>query len=363
MPRLYLNAAALVKNYGTLQSKTKGMLIPVLKADAYGHGAPFTLSHLLEAGAEIFAVACAYEALELLNFIDKSKPSFTKARIFVMGEVEEHALPPLLSSRVILSVHSPTYAKRLSKAIAHCKSRLLLPERFLLPVHLKLETGMHRLGLRTQESIRAVCALPHIEVTGAYSHLALAKDEARTSAQLACFHALLPAVSGDPFTHLSASEGLLRHGDLSFGGARTGLALYGVSETDTPSLFPVMRFSARVLSVFRAPRGAFIGYGSTRTEKACRLAVLDAGYADGIPPNAGDGGHLFLKGRPSPLVGAVCMDRCTVEIDSLPLREGEEISLFGESPGDTVRAAAALGVSPYALLTVRSARTERIYFK
>jgi len=104
-----------------------------------------------------------------------------------------------------------------------------------------------------------------------------------------------------------------------------------------------------------------VGYGSIRTDKKRRLAVLDAGYADGIPPHAGNGGRILLNGRPCPFFGAVCMDRSTVDIEDTPLNEGDEITLFGEKAGDTAAFAAAAGVSPYVLLSLRSARTERVF--
>ena len=360
MPKLYLSPTALVENYRHLKTQTEGEIIPVLKADAYGHGARFALSHLLDEGASTFAVACATEALELLEFIEKSKYSFTKTRVFVMGEVEEDALPFLLSPRIILSVHSPTYAKRLSRAVERRKGRLLLPERFSLAVHLKLETGMQRLGLRTEESIKAILSLSHLSVTGAYSHLAHAASRERTEAQANRFLSLLGALPTPITTHLAASEGLLRYGDLSHTAVRTGLSLYGVAPKGVAlPLTPVMRFSVRVLSVFRAARDSYVGYGSTRTDRERRLAVFDAGYADGIPPHAGEGGRVMIKGRVCPLFGEVCMDRFTAEVGDLPLREGEEISLFGRGACDTRLAAEMLGVSPYALLSVRSARTCR----
>ncbi len=362
MPTLYLSANALLKNYALLKGKTAGCVIPVLKADAYGHGALFALSHLLDAGASFFAVACAYEATELLRFLEKSKHSFTNTRVLVMGAVEDDALPALLSPFTVLSVHSPAYAKHLSSLIAHYKAHFLLPDRFALSVHLKLETGMHRLGLRSKEVLGEILSLPHLSVTGAYSHLACPKDTAYTQAQRARFAALKSALPEGLFTHLSASEGLLRHGDLSCDAVRVGLALYGVAPRELAlPLTPVMRLTARVLSVFRAPRGTRIGYGNTKTDSARRLAVLDIGYADGIPPRAGEGGSLWIKGRVCPLCGAVCMDRLTVDIGDLPLCEGEEIPLFGNGAGDTLNAAESLGVSAYALLSVRSARTRRIY--
>lgn len=362
MPKIYLCAEALAKNYRLLKGKTQGQLIPVVKADAYGHGAPFVLRTLLNEGASMFAVAAASEARELLDSIEKSELSFTKARILVMGPVEKETLPSLFSPSVILSLHSPEYAREVSCAIEQCKASLLLPARFSLSVHLKLETGMHRLGIRTERGIREILSLPHLRIEGCYSHLAHAANEERVTAQKNRFLSLLPLFPANLLTHLSASEGLLRYGDLSLPAARAGLSLYGVApEGISLPLLPVMRFSARVLSVFRVKQGEYVGYGSLKTEKARRLAVIDAGYADGIPPSAEEGGRIQVMGRACPFFGAVCMDRATLDIGDLPLKPGDEITLFGQKAGDTLAFAQSAGVSPYVLLSLRSKRTDRIY--
>lgn len=360
MPKIYLSGDALARNYRLLKTQTSGKLIPVLKADAYGHGALFALQTLLGEGAKLFAVACAYEARELLDFISKSKHLFTNFKILVLGTVEEEELASLASPHIIFSVHSPRYARWLSYVLGRLKADCLLPDRFTLSVHLKLETGMHRLGLRTEEAIRAVLTLPHLKVEGAYSHLAHAANEERTQSQHRRFLSLASAFDGDVLTHLSASEGLLRYGDFSLSAVRVGMALYGVPPAETDlSLSPVMRFSSRVLSVFTARAGDYVGYGSLPAQKTRRLAVIDAGYADGIPRVKGDG-RVHIEGYDCLFFGHVCMDRATLDIGNAPFREGDEITLFGKTAGDTARFAAALGLTPYELLSHRSARTQRI---
>ncbi len=358
MPKIILSSAALSNNYRLLKSKTDGELIPVLKADAYGHGAAFAFSALEQAGASHFAVACAYEAAEILSFC---KDVFTKPRVLLLGAVDKNELLSLCSSSVTLSVHSPAYARLLSEALAGFKRQGLLAEHFSLSVHLKLETGMHRVGLRERTAIRAILLLPHLAVKGAYSHLGCAADKARTKDQLRRFLSLRAALPEDVFTHLSASEGLCRYGDFSLSAVRVGLALYGVlpSGLSLP-LKPVMRFFARVLAVFTVKRGDLVGYGSVRADRRRRLAVIDAGYADGIPPQAGKGGFVLLRGKRCPFFGAVCMDRATLDIGELALKEGDEVCLFGSEAGDTARFAEACGISPYALLTARSPRTQRV---
>lgn len=362
MPKIYLSAKALSENFRLLKAKVRGTLIPVLKADAYGHGACFACKVLLTEGAEIFAVASAFEAFELLEFLRKRKEEFTNKRVFVMGSVEGRELFPLLASEVILSVHSPRYARFLSRTIEDCKKAYLLPSSFRASVHIKLETGMNRMGVRSAQALRQMLALPHLRVEGVYSHLAHAGDPLRTKEQHEGFLRFEKDLPDGLTTHLSASEGLLRYGDLSLSAARPGLALYGVAPAGISlPLRPVMRFCARLISVLRVDAGAFVGYGNTQTDRARRLAIIDAGYADGIPPTAAEGGYVMIRGKKCPFFGAVCMDRSTLDIGDLTLREGDEITLFGDFFGDTAAFADAARVSPYVLLSLRSKRTERIY--
>ena len=358
MPTLVLSSSALRRNYRTLAARAGGMLIPVLKADAYGHGALFAARVLAKEGASLFAVATAHEAKELLL----CKELFTNPSVLVLGAVEKEALSFLCTPRTVLSVHSYSYAKRLSEALGRDKRRGLLREDFRLSVHAKLETGMYRLGMSEREW-HAARALPHLCFSGAYSHLGTPQHFLRTAVQTLRFHRMLADADGVPFSHLAASGALLRYGRLGCDGARAGLSLYGVTPSGVreDALLPVMRFEGRVIAVKEVPRGARVGYGGVRAKKRMRLAVLDAGYADGVPTGAAGGGFLTVKGRRCPVFGAVCMDRTSIEIGSLSLSEGERVPFFGVRAGDTAAFADACGVSPYPLLCQRSARSERIF--
>ncbi|MBQ9736006.1 MAG: alanine racemase [Clostridia bacterium] len=358
MPTVTLFGAALRRNYRTLAARAGGTLIPVLKADAYGHGALFAARTLVGEGAALFAVATASEAKELLN----CKELFTNPQVFIFGAVEKEALLSLCTARVILSVHSFAYAKTLSSALSSYKEKGLLRADFRLAVHAKLETGMYRLGMSEREW-RAARALPHLFFTGAYSHLGSPDRFWRTAGQALRFHTALAHAHGVPFSHLAASGALLRYGTLGCDGARAGLALYGVPPRGTEGvpLSPVMRFEGRVLAVRDVPKGARVGYGGVRARQRMRLAILDAGYADGVPTGAAAGGFLTVRGRRCPVFGQVCMDRTAIEIGTLPLREGDALPFFGVRAGDTAAFAAACGTSPYPLLCQRSARTERVF--
>lgn len=365
MPTVHLSPHALAENLRALSRLSESTVIPVVKADAYGHGAPFAVRTLSPCGVSLFAVSGAYEARELLSL---SAPKNLKnvnqkvpyPHILVMSPIEMKDLPFLARQNVILSVHSLSYARALSRTAEALKREGRLDARARLSIHLKAETGMHRLGLTSMSALREVAALPHLFPTGLYSHLANAASPARTAAQLLRFHALRRALPPSLLTHLAAGEGLLRYGSFCLSASRVGLPLYGVPLAPSPvPLLPVMRLCARVLTCHTLGRGAGLGYGDLRVPRKTRVAVLDIGYADGLPPSASRGAAVLLHGRRCPFIGSVCMDRSFIDIGTLPLWEGDSVTLFGAQTGDTARFAEECGVSPYVLLCLRSRRTER----
>lgn len=356
-PTAEISLRALIHNYRTL-SRDGTALFPTVKADAYGHGALAVSRLLLALGARTLAVANAKEALALAPLFNPRNCNelFTYPSILILGPVSEAALPSLLSLPAIFSVHSLAYAKALSRAAA----KLPLP----LPIALKAETGMNRLGLSLAEA-RAILRLPQIFPHTLYTHFGEGgSPSGRTLLQresFSRFRAMLAEEGVFPVTHISASAAFCRFGAFGESGARIGLALYGVSHAacDLP-LLPAMRLLATVLSVKRVRRGAGVGYGSYRAPRDTRVAVLGCGYADGIPLCA-SGATLFFKGTPVRIVSEVCMDRLLLDVGRVPLGEGETVCLFGSEENPTAAVAEAFGVSPYRLLSVRSPRTERVF--
>ena len=360
MALLSVSPTALRQNYRLLREMAGVPLLPVLKADAYGHGADVVFAALQKEGVPLYALANERELFSLLS-VKKAKKSLQEngfPSFLLLGPCEKDAIAHLSSLPVHLSVHSLSYARLLENEMAR-----LCPDG-RLSVHLKLETGMHRLGLSEDEAAR-VLSFPHLWVTGVYSHFAeAAEDPQRTLTQTARFTSLCLRLSlpAHTFRHLSAGAALLRYGALGFDGGRVGLPLYGVCPQGTTytELTPVMRFAARTLTVHSLAAGEGMGYGAFRASRPMRVAVIDAGYADGVPPSAARAGaRITVKGTLCPLVGEVCMDRAFVRIDDLPLSEGEEVTLFGATLGDTERFAREAEVSPYHLLVTRSLRTVR----
>ena len=224
---------------------------------------------------------------------------------------------------------------------------------------------MNRLGIESVGDALKICRQSTLYPHTLYSHFAEGGTACgRTLLQKNAFSlwkSSLHANGFHPLTHISASAALCRFGTFGEDGARVGLALYGVPPKACDiALTPVMRLFATVLSVKRVRRGAGVGYGTYRAERAMRVAALAVGYADGIPLTA-RGASLCIKGCRSRVVGEVCMDRTLVDIGDAPLKEGDTVCLFGDEDNPTAAVADAFGVSPYLLLALRSSRTERVF--
>ena len=298
-------------------------LMPVLKANAYGHGA-VELARLLEdLQVRAFCVATIGEAIAL-------RENGIAGEILILGYTAPPLAPLLRRYDLLQTAVDAEHARALN---AHGPVR----------VHLKIDTGMHRLGEPAKHiaQILAALRLPQLSVEGIYTHLCAddtdrARDRAFTLRQYEAFCAVLRAIRKQgvavPKAHILASYGLLHYP--AFGGAyaRTGIALYGVlSRRDDRKrcpirLMPVLSLYARVATVKNVRPGESVGYGLRFTAKtSCRVATLTIGYADGIPRALSDGkGRVLLHDRFAPILG-VCMDQTLVDVTGID----------GAQPGDT----------------------------
>ena len=375
-------------------------LMAVVKADAYGHGAPAVAGRLWRMGVRAFAVATLEEGAEL-------RRCGITGEILILGYTNPARVPELLRWRLSQTVADAAHAKALSEAAckkAGCKRAAGRKARAkLLPVHIAVDTGMHRLGIPARD-IQQVAqllgvpktpdqpklpGLPGLEVRGLFTHLAVAdslapEDEAFTRAQLAAFAALTRNLRGMgctlPPLHALASGGILNYGQLPLHYARAGIALYGASsgalhnkagvpgcaEHAAPALKPALSLYARVVSVRTVPEGACAGYG--RAFCAARptlLAVVSIGYADGVPRALGEGrGTALLRGTRVPIVGRICMDQLFVDATETGAAVGDIVTLIGKDGGACVTAeetAEAAGTIANELLCRIGRRTARVY--
>ncbi|MBQ3269814.1 MAG: alanine racemase [Clostridia bacterium] len=303
-------------------------VIPVLKANAYGLGA-VKLSRVLAAkGAKLFAVAELGEALEVRRACGGD--------VLVLGMIAPVQMEDALRAGVIATLYSLEAARAWDAAAARARVRGR--------AHIKLDTGLHRLGLDAEnaaEEALAICRLPHVSVEGLFTHLALREKQAdaRQIARLLAVRDALRSAGADfGMLHAADSIGMVRYPEYRFDAVRTGAWLYGVVPSRYPNAnhecaFPV-RFRTRVVQVRRVAAGEYLGYDEEHPlARDSMIATLCAGYADGYPRLNGVGA-VEVCGRRAPVAGLVCMDQMTVDVTDIPgVKPGDAVTLLGDGIG------------------------------
>lgn len=343
-------------------------LLGVVKADAYGHGAVEIAAALHESGCRYLAVACPQEALDLRN-------AGETAPILILGAVDAAFAHEMAANDITLSVECEEKGRALSAALQSGER---------LKIHLKLDTGMGRLGFRAQSEVElrgaaAVATLPNLDAEGVFTHFSVSDtpgEEEYTAAQLALFLAAVKKLETAlgrrfPLRHCANSGAVLSWRDkgTALDLVRPGLLTYGVypdSERGGLSLTPVMVLKSRVSAITRHKKGDSISYGRTWTaERDCTLAVLPIGYADGLQRCLSGKLEVLLRGRRVHQVGRICMDMCMLDVTDVPdAAVGDVATVFGcgTDGAPTVAELAALaGTIPYELLCGVSLRVPRIY--
>jgi alanine racemase len=339
----------------------------VVKADAYGHGAVEVSRALVREGARWLAVSNFEEGI-LLRQAD------LRTRILVMADrlpaqrdlVVEHRLTPV--------VHSLEDLERLESLAAGWDLQV--------PFHLKLDTGMGRLGTSASDAdiVRALSRCQHLEFEGLMTHFASSANYAshQTGHQIRAFESTLSSLRLAGFkpawVHMSSTNPIAYDRREAFGNlVRAGHALYGYVSPATGEapprvleVSPALTWKASILSVKDVPAGGLIGYGGAfKAERPTRIAVLAAGYADGVPHRMSNRGKVIAGGRLAPVIGAVSMDVTTIDITDAPhLRPGDAVTLLGQE-GDLAlnaqQVARWAGTISYAVLCGISARVPRQY--
>ncbi|PYV09972.1 MAG: alanine racemase, partial [Acidobacteria bacterium] len=327
-----VDLGAIADNYGALGSLLGpgARLIPVVKADAYGHGAVEVARALAAAGASIFAVALVEEAAVL-------REAGTSGEILVLQGAWPGQEGEVVRRRLTLALGSAEAVARLERACTEAGSEI--------PVHLKIDTGMTRLGAPHDAlgpALDALAAARRARLAGTFTHFACAEEEDRafTLAQLRRFEAAVAAVRGrglDPGElHLANSAGLLHHPELRRFSARPGIALYGYApapERAPLALRPALQLKTRIGRIVEAPAGASIGYNRRFVaQRTTRAATLGIGYADGYRRALAGHARAIVRGAWAPVLGAVSMDLIVVDVTDIPeAREGDEAVLLGTS--------------------------------
>ncbi|HEV2993017.1 MAG TPA: alanine racemase [Acidimicrobiia bacterium] len=339
-------------------------LLAVVKADGYGHGAVPVARAALDAGASWLGVALVEEGTAL-------RAAGLDAPVLVLSEPPAAAAGHVVDARLTPVVYTEPGIEALAKAVADRAAD------DPLPVHLKVDTGMHRVGCATDDAanlVAAVQARPELRLEGICTHFAVADEPERpeTRAQLDAFGRVIAdlerAGSRPPIVHAANSAALLQFPDARFDLVRVGIALYGVAPGPATSvtLDPALSLRARVTYVKELPAGARLSYGLRYAlERPGRVATVPVGYADGVPRNLGlRGGEVLLHGRRYPIAGAVTMDQLMVDVGEDDVEPGDEVVLLGAQDGDAITAeewADRLGIIAYEVVTGIGPRVPRRY--
>jgi alanine racemase len=341
-------------------------VMATLKADAYGHGALKVARTALRNGATWLGVATVSEAIPL-------RTAGITAPLLVYGYV-----PPWQARDVARhDLRATVYATETAQALARAAAALATTVR----VHVKIDSGMGRLGLRAEDIpgiltfMRELQTLPGIAVEGIYTHFATADeaDLSHTQEQLARFQAVLTALAQEglrpPLTHAANSAATLVLPAARFDLVRPGIMLYGLAPSEEvalpPGFRPALTFKTQIAQVKVIPAGEGISYGRTYiTTEPERVAVLPVGYADGFRRGPANWGEVLLHGQRAPIRGRVCMDQTIVSVQHIPqARAGDEVVLLGAQGNDRITAeevALRLGTSNYEVVSALLARVPRV---
>jgi alanine racemase len=370
---------AIARNTRALKAAAAGSrLMAVVKADGYGHGAVPVARTALAAGAEALGVARLHEALAL-------RRAGLTAPVLVFGHTPVDLAGEAVAHRLTLTVSSLPEAVRLSEAA--------LDQGRPIPVHLKVDTGMGRMGLlpddlkcppggrcqkdRALQDVGAIAALQGLALEGIYTHFAAADeaDKSYTASQLARltdFVGRVKQMGIAPRTvHAANSAGIIDLPDTHLDMVRAGISLYGLYPSKSVdrrrvALVPAMRLKARVVHVKAVPAGFNVSYGMTWTApRPTTIATVAVGYADGYSRRLSSQGFALIRGRRVPLVGRVCMDLTMFDVGAVPeVAVGDEAVLLGrqgeaEIPADEL--AGILGTINYEVVAALTTRVERVY--
>ena len=361
--RLEISLPACLENYKYFRSKLHDAtkLLVLVKANAYGHGAVEFASLMEDAGADYLAVAYPVEGIELRQGGIKSPIMVLTTGTDSFEEMINYGLEPGVPNLCTLKALCKVLEKREVKNF---------------PVHIKMDTGMHRLGFMSNEIpelLEFLSSCDRVRVKSVYSHLAASDDPCNdefTHSQVSLFKSnadrLSEALGYTPMYHILNSAGIERFPEYQFDMVRLGIGIYGVSALPGVKLSPAASFKCKVLQIKSLKQSdGTIGYGrhGKIASDGTVIATIPVGYADGIDRHLSRGKASFLlNGHKVPTIGNVCMDMSMLDITGVEAKVGDTVTIFGENPTIS-ELAAILGTIPYEILTSVPRRIKRIIVK
>lgn len=361
--RLELNLPNCLDNYRYFRSwlKNSTRLLVLVKANAYGHGAVEFALMMQNAGADYLAVALPVEGIELRKAGISLPVLVLTAGTDFFDEIIDNRLEPGIPNLYTLKALTKTLRARGVKNY---------------PVHIKLDTGMHRLGFMTSELdelLEYLRGCDEVKVKSVYSHLAVSEDPAMdgfTLGQIRMFSdnasRIDEAVGYHPMWHILNSAGIERFPQYQFDMVRLGIGIYGISALPDVHLSPVASLKVKILQIKDLkPGDGAVGYGQHGriAPDGTRIATVPVGYADGIDRRLGCGRASFsLNGHRVPTIGNICMDMCMLDVTGVDANVGDTVTVFGEDPSVT-ELADILGTIPYEIMTSIPRRIERVIIR
>ncbi|MBR5302001.1 MAG: alanine racemase [Clostridia bacterium] len=359
-----IDLSAIRHNVGVMRNCLKENVdfLAVVKADGYGHGAVKVARAALEAGAKMLAVAIPEEGVQL-------RQAGIDAPVLVLGGIEEEAADVVAACALTQVVFDEARILALDRA----------GEKYgrVVDVHLKLDTGMCRIGVRTKEEAQRLVALidslAHVRLTGCFTHMATADEDfcEDTHAQIARFAQLCDAIAeihpGRIIRHAANTASIFRYPQAHFDMVRGGIALYGYPPFEQDlGLRPAMRWTARAVYVKTIYPGDKVSYGGLfEAERETRVMTVPVGYADGYRRGMTGKGCVLVRGQRARILGRVCMDQIMVDVtDIADAQVGDEVVLLGAQGNDMIDAdemAAWLGTISYEVVCSPSIRIPRVY--
>ncbi len=334
-------------------------MMAVVKADGYGHGAAETAEAAIRGGADMLAVASVGEGKKL-------RETGINVPILVLGAVTETDAAEGVSNNLIQTVCSPEMVRWCEQAASNAKKQT--------EVHLKIDTGMGRIGVRNESErddvLKVLNKSSHVKLSGAFTHFSDADGDANgmryTREQFQRFLKLTDPLK-NVIRHCCNSAAIHRFPEMSLDMVRAGISLYGYPpvQTDLP-LMPCMKWCADISYIKEIPEGSYISYGRTfRSEKPLRAATITCGYGDGYFRSAGKDGYVLIHGKRAKILGRVCMDQMIVDISDIEnVSVGEEAVLIGRDENETISAediASWAGTISYEILLSVGSRVDRIF--
>ena len=337
-----------------LNKVAPGRILAVVKADGYGHGALAIARELAKTGVAYFGTATVEEAIEI-------RDAGIKTPLVVLGAMTPEQLPILNQYDFYPSVHTLNFYEALSAYVRNHRP---------IDVHLKVDTGMGRLGMSEEEAARILQnKAKGIRIQGLFTHFACADipNDETMHAQIDRFNSFLQSFgSGVPDIHAANSAAILNYPESHYNLVRPGLLLYGLSPMDdaTSDLHPVLSIKSKIISLRQICSGQSIGYGRTFVAKRdTRIATVPIGYSDGLRRRLSNKLQVEVRGKLCPIVGNISMDLCMLDITDLP-----EVDLYDTVTflGSGITAwdwARLLDSIPWEILCLIGARVPRVYFK